>query len=135
MPGQSTFADWIDRVAEQFIAAGLHFGHGTDNASDEAAWLVFGSLGLAHDDAPAVYADTVTDEDCARVHALARVRRVSGGVEGAVTGRGRPEDEESELNNWRRRKTTTTTTKTAKTSIGWLRSICRNCSAQGRARN
>jgi ribosomal protein L3 glutamine methyltransferase len=67
----TTVETLIRDVAARFDAADLTYGHGTDNALDEAAWLVFGSLGLAHDDAPAVYADAVTDEDCARVHALA----------------------------------------------------------------
>ena len=35
-----TIAQWIDRVAAQFEASRLHFGHGTENARDEAAWLV-----------------------------------------------------------------------------------------------
>lgn len=39
-----TVAEWIDRVAAQFVAAGLHFGHGTDNARDEAAWLVLHAI-------------------------------------------------------------------------------------------
>jgi ribosomal protein L3 glutamine methyltransferase len=32
--------DWIDALAEFFAAAGLAFGHGTDNAGDEAFWLL-----------------------------------------------------------------------------------------------
>jgi len=35
-----TIAQWIDRVAAQFENSRLHFGHGTENAHDEAAWLV-----------------------------------------------------------------------------------------------
>jgi ribosomal protein L3 glutamine methyltransferase len=44
-----TVAEWIDRIAVQFEAAGLHYGHGTDNARDEAAWLVLHVLGAPLD--------------------------------------------------------------------------------------
>lgn len=44
-----TIADWVDHVAQQFTAAGLHFGHGTDNALDEAAWLVLHAVGAPLD--------------------------------------------------------------------------------------
>ena len=46
---QQTVADWIDRIAAQFDRAGLHFGHGTDNARDESAWLVLHAVGAPLD--------------------------------------------------------------------------------------
>jgi len=46
----------IRTIAGRFEEAELSYGHGTDNSLDEAAWLVFATLQLSHDDVPAVYA-------------------------------------------------------------------------------
>lgn len=61
----------IRETAKRFEQADLSYGHGTDNALDEAAWLVFAKLQLSHDDAPAVYATMVDDEQASAVSALA----------------------------------------------------------------
>jgi ribosomal protein L3 glutamine methyltransferase len=44
-----TIAEWIERVTREFEAADLCFGHGTDNARDEAAWLVLHVAGAPLD--------------------------------------------------------------------------------------
>ena len=64
----------IRGIAARFEAAGLTYGHGTDNAIDEAAWLVFATLGLSHDAAPAVYGTDVAANDVAAIEALAARR-------------------------------------------------------------
>ncbi|NNC77527.1 MAG: 50S ribosomal protein L3 N(5)-glutamine methyltransferase [Woeseiaceae bacterium] len=63
--------DQIRLIAERFERAGLTYGHGTDNALDEAAWLVFAALGLSHDDAPEVYCRAVSNADADAIMNLA----------------------------------------------------------------
>lgn len=53
-----TVEEFIRQAAAKLEAAGLAFGHGTDNAFDDAAEIVFFAAGLRHADAPAVYART-----------------------------------------------------------------------------
>ncbi len=64
----------IRDIAGRFEAAELTYGHGTDNAIDESAWLVFACLGLSHDDAPVVYANPVSAEDVSNASELATRR-------------------------------------------------------------
>ncbi len=64
----------IRAIAERFEAAGLYYGHGTDNATDEAAWLVFAKLGLSHDDAPSAYTMGVSADAMADIEAMASKR-------------------------------------------------------------
>lgn len=44
-----TLRELIARTEQRLRAADLHYGQGTDNAHDEAAWLVLRGLGLAFD--------------------------------------------------------------------------------------
>ncbi len=69
-----TLRDFIRLGASLFSRAGLHFGHGTDNALDEAVWLVLHALHLPPD-FPADYFDSrLTAEEKEAILALFRRR-------------------------------------------------------------
>ncbi len=44
-----TVRDWLRWAVSRFNETGLCYGHGTDNAWDEAVWLVLATLHLPHD--------------------------------------------------------------------------------------
>jgi ribosomal protein L3 glutamine methyltransferase len=63
-----TLEELIQKTARRFKAARLHYGHGTDNARDEAAFLVLRGLGLPFG------ADLDRQADAGRVEALVQKR-------------------------------------------------------------
>ena len=70
----------IEQMAEKLQAAGLTpldgFGHGTQSAFDETAWLVLWRLGLPLDDLDNVAERAITADESAQVEALIE-RRIS----------------------------------------------------------
>ena len=74
----ATVGGMIDWCAHELELGGVYYGHGTDNAVDEAASLVFGVAGLDHaaavDDPQAIYAGTLTSKVSAEIEALLRRR-------------------------------------------------------------
>ena len=73
----STVIALIEAGAKQLTEAGVAFGHGTDNALDEAAWLVLWQLSLPRDELDAVADRPVSAADQARVDALIGTRVLS----------------------------------------------------------
>lgn len=69
-----TPTDFIRWGASRFNEAGLHFGHGTDNAADEAASLVLFALHLPHDSPPHFLGGRLTREEKRMVYELLRRR-------------------------------------------------------------
>jgi ribosomal protein L3 glutamine methyltransferase len=66
-PELQTLRDWVRWGASRFRQAGLFFGHGTDNALDDALALVLHAVHLDHE-LPAEYLDArVTAEEGARI--------------------------------------------------------------------
>lgn len=69
-----TLRDFIRWGASRFNAAGLFFGHGTDNALDEAVVLVLHALHLSHDLPPQYLDSRLTPDEKATVVDLLRRR-------------------------------------------------------------
>ena len=72
----ATLRDWIRWGASHFGGAGLFYGHGTDNALDEAVALVLHALNLPPDLAPGYLDATLTGSERVAVLELLE-RRVS----------------------------------------------------------
>lgn len=87
LPAPGSVGELVAWATRRLRRAGLHFGHGTDNAADEAGALVFHALGLRHEDAAAAYAGAVDAAGIARAAALVERRIVERRPSAYLTGR------------------------------------------------
>lgn len=74
----SSLADWIALTAKRLRVAGVFFGHGTQNAHDEAAWLVAAAVKIAPLD---------LDRSLKRIASKKDIRRILTLTEKRVTTR------------------------------------------------
>ena len=75
----------IENAASQLEAAGVFFGHGTDNAWDEAAWLILHALGIPVDEEADLNLEVDTTQQSA-IHVLLKQRIESRKPAAYLTG-------------------------------------------------
>ena len=81
-----TLIELVEHAAERLHAAGVSFGHGTDNAFDEAAWLVLWRLGLPLDELDRHAGDVLDDVATQRALGLIDERIASRRPAAYLTG-------------------------------------------------
>ena len=69
-----TVRQFVEWAAPQFDQADLFYGHGTDNANDEAVYLVFGVLQMPFDVPESEIDKPLSDQECERVKAIIQQR-------------------------------------------------------------
>lgn len=72
-----TVMELIEDAERRMLAADVSFGHGTDNAFDEAVWLVLWRLGLPLDDLDSVSNQALAPDQQALIATLIEARIVS----------------------------------------------------------
>ena len=69
-----TILDWVNKCRQELENSGVWFGHGTDNASDEAAWLVLAAVGKPLDEIFADWTDEIDEREQAAILELLQNR-------------------------------------------------------------
>ncbi len=65
-----TVGDWWKEIARRFASARLFYGHGTQSARDEAAWLLCHVLGIPFERLPGALGRSVGANDARRLDSL-----------------------------------------------------------------
>ena len=86
-PAVGDVGELVNWAARRLARAGLHFGHGTDSAFDEAGALVFHALGLSHEQAAEAYGRAVDAASIARAAELVARRIDERRPSAYLTGR------------------------------------------------
>lgn len=71
---EQTVEQVIESIAHQFLQVDLDYGHGTDNAWDEAAWAVHFVLGLDYSGEPEQYQQVVAKDKLKIIQTLGHER-------------------------------------------------------------
>lgn len=87
MAGAPSALELVAAAARRFEAAGLHFGHGTDNAADEALFLVLHGLGWGYDVDDAQLAAPLAPPQVTAIDALIDTRIATRRPAAYLTGR------------------------------------------------
>ena len=64
----------IQKIVKSFERSDLYYGHGTDNAFDEAMWLVFSVLKLSYNDIPTIFSKKIDANQASSAWELANRR-------------------------------------------------------------
>ena len=78
--------DWLNAAVAHFKRSGLHFGHGSSNARDEAAYLLLHTLKLPLDELDSVLDRALTAEEIGELERIVR-RRVDERIPAAYLTR------------------------------------------------
>ena len=70
----NTVRDWLDVTVERFHKAGLYFGHGSDNAHDEAVYLLLHTLKLPLDELDSILGRRLTAVEIESLEGIASRR-------------------------------------------------------------
>jgi ribosomal protein L3 glutamine methyltransferase len=69
-----TIRDWLRYAVSQFEASDIFYGHGTDNAYDEAVWLVMSALHLPMDTLNNFFDARITNTERSKLSQLLELR-------------------------------------------------------------